>query len=478
MEQNEKEKKIKEQPESSSFHGKDVIAEVNSAASLFRKNCGEEDCFSSALKDDVSAKTQTDAALLRGEAEAALPDAESNTAFTSQDTDGIPIIPLPVREKRKKRNKRGLFYALLPVVVILVLAASMTLAAMIRDRHQEEELPASTGIYYYVSGVVEYASLFEDNSIKSRELVRLENGDPVEFLYNENYKFVYVLDHGSGLYGYILSDQLVDDIDAVDYEQKANQFGEEKSLGYYYVTKTKNGLTLWENPDGGGVAKAKLKNGYKVSILEETNDSYWYVFDYHSAERGYVRTSYLTDDKNKVVGVNKEPKDKTIVGDYYVQGVNSYLSLRSEPSSGASLRGKLYNGDKVGLIQKTNGSFWYVYSYGLGQYGYVAASYLTTEDPKAKEEEIKKPEEPAEKEEPKETEKPVSDPTVYEPYTVTGTDEYLPVRLEGNLSAGEVGRIHNGDSVNVIDSSGGAYWYVYVPSLGQYGYVLGNYLTK
>ncbi|HMM06618.1 MAG TPA: SH3 domain-containing protein [Clostridiales bacterium] len=478
MEQNEKQKKINEQPESSPFHSEDVIAEINSAAALFRKNCGEEECFSTAQKKTVNAKNQDDAALLRGEETVALPDAESNATFTPQDMDEIPVIPLPVKEKPKKGNKRGLFYALLPIVAILVLVSSMTLVAMIRDRHQEEELPASTGIYYYVSGVVEYASLFEDNSIKSRELVRLENGDPVEFLYDENYKFVYVLDHGSGLYGYMLADQLVDDIDAVDYEQKANQFGEEKSLGYYYVTKTKNGLTLWENPDGGGVVKAKLKNGYKVSVLEETNDSYWYVFDYHSAERGYVRISYLTDDKNKVVGVHQEPKDKTIVGDYYVQGVNSYLSLRSEPSSGASLRGKLYNGDKVGLIQKTNGSFWYVYSYSLDQYGYAAASYLTTEDPKAKKEEEVKEEEPAEKEEPKDTEKPVSDPTVYEPYTVTGTDEYLPVRLEGNLSSAEVGRIHNGDSVNVIDSSGGAYWYVYVPSLGQYGYVLGKYLTK
>ncbi len=478
MEQNEKQNEMNGQPESSSFHGKDVIAQVNSAASLFRKNCAEEDCFSPAPKDNVITKTQDDDALFHGEEEASLTDAENNADFMPQDMNGIPIIPLPVREKPKKGDKRGLLYALLPIVAILVLAAGMTLAAIIRDHHQEEEPPESTGIYYYVSGVAEYASLYEDNSIKSRELVRLENGDPVEFLYDENYKFVYVIDHGSGLYGYMLTDQLVDDINAVDYEQKANEFNEEKSLGYYYVTKTKNGLTLWENPDGGGVAKAKLKNGYKVSILEETNDSYWYVFDYHSAERGYVRTSYLTDDKNKVVGVNKEPKDKTIVGDYYVKGVNSYLSLRSEPSSGASLRGKLYNGDKVGLIQKTNGSFWYVYSYGLDQYGYVAASYLTTEDPKAKEEVAKEQEAPAEKEEPKETEKPASDPTVYTPYTVTETEEYLPVRLEGNLSAGEVGRVYNGDTVNVIDSSGGAYWYVYVPSLGQYGYVLGQYLTK
>lgn len=475
MEQNEKQNKIKEQSESFSLQKEDVIAEVNSAASLFRKNCSDDTCFSAIPQRVADAEISDDPVLINEIDEAISTDANANTVFPSQDMDGTPLIPLPVREKQKKISRKGMIFALLPVVAILVLAASMTLVAMIRDHRQDEALPESTGVYYYVSGVERFASLYEDNSIKSRELVRLENGDPVEFLYEENYKFVYVLDHGSGLYGYMLADQLVDDIDAVDYEQKANEYDEEESLGYYYVTKTKTSLTLWENPDGGGVVKAKLKNGYKVSVLEETNDSYWYVFDYHSAERGYVKKSYLTDDKNKVVGINKEPKDKTIVGDYYVTGVNSYLSLRSEPSSGASLRGRLQNGDKVGLIQKTNGTFWYVYSYSLDKYGYVSAAYLTTEDPNAKEEE---PEEPAKEEEPKEPEPPANDPTTYDQYTVTGTGEYLPVRSGGNLSAEEVGQIHNGDTVNVIDSSGGAYWYVYVPSLSKYGYVLGEYLTK
>lgn len=477
MEHNEKQNELNRGPKPSSFNNAGVMDEVNSAASLFRNHCEGSECtFSLPQNDD---DTGEDKEYLSGETETVLMDMEEVAPLTETNEDSMPVIPLPVRAKKTFSIKRGLFYALIPIITILVLAGSITLVAVIRDHSEKEELPESTGIYYYVSGVEQFASLYEDHSIKSKELVRLENGDPVEFLYNENYKFVYVLDHGSGLYGYMLADELVDDIDAVDYDQMLNQYQQEESLGYYYVTKTKNGLTLWENPDGGGVAKAKLKNGYKVSLLEETNDSYWYVFDYHSAERGYVKIAYLTDDKDKVVGVNKEPKDKTIVGDYYVQGVDSYLSLRSEPSSGASLRGKLYNGDKVGLIQKTNGTYWYVYSYGLDQYGYVVASYLTTEDPNAKEE-PKEPEVPEEPEAPDDpdTEQPVSDPTIYEQYTVTGTNEYLPVRSAGDLSAGEIGRIHNGDTVNVVDSSGGSYWYVYVPSLNQYGYVLGQYLTK
>lgn len=473
MEHNEKQNEMNTEPKPSFFNHAEMD-EVNSAASLFRNSCEESECASSLPQNDDDIREDNTEPL--GEEEAVLADTEEAAPLTETNEDDMPIIPLPVRAKKTFSIKRGLFYALIPVITLLVLAGSMTLVAVIRDHSEKEELPESTGIYYYVSGVERFASLYEGHSIESKELVRLENGDPVEFLYNENYKFVYVLDHGSGLYGYMLADELVDDIDAVDYDQMINQYQQEESLGYYYVTKTQNGLTLWENPDGGGVAKAKLKNGYKVSLLKETNDSYWYVFDYHSAERGYVRIAYLTDDKDKVVGVNKEPKDKTIVGNYYVQGVDSYLSLRGEPSSGASLRGKLHNEDKVGLIQKTNDSYWYVYSYSLDKYGYVAASYLTMEDPHA-EEEPEEQEEPDDPDDP-DTEQPVSDPTTYTQYTVTGTNEYLPVRLAGELSAGEIGHIHNGDTVDVVDASGGSYWYVYVPSLNQYGYVLGQYLTK
>jgi uncharacterized protein YgiM (DUF1202 family) len=289
-----------------------------------------------------------------------------------------------------------MFYALIPVIVILLLSGGMTLSAVGRDRIEEEEvLPESTDIYYYVSGVEMYASLYEDNSIRSDELARLENGDPVEFLYKENYKFAYVLDHNSGRYGYMFVDQLVSDIATVDYDQMLNPYEQEDSLGYYYVTNTKNGLTLWENPDGSGETRAKMENGCKVSLLEETNSSYWYVFDFQSTERGYVKKAYLTGDEDAVVGVKEEPEDKTIVGEYYVNGVNSYLSLRSEPSSDASLRGKLSLGDKVGLIEKTSGTYWYVYSYSLGEYGYVVASYLSTEDPTAEEEEAEEEEEEA-----------------------------------------------------------------------------------
>ncbi|MBQ2763577.1 MAG: hypothetical protein IJF43_00880 [Firmicutes bacterium] len=232
----------------------------------------------------------------------------------------------------------------------------LVISLFVNFSNEEDTLPVSSGVYYYVSGVKDTTPLYADKSIKSDVLAELENGDPVEFLLEINAKFTYVYHEESEQYGYVKAAHLVENKSDVDDGTVENKYANEKSLGYFYVTKVNEYLNLWENPDGGGVVKAKLENGFKVSLLEKTNDSYWYVFDYNSAERGYVRTAYLTDSLSKVVGLYKEPKDKTVIGDYYVNGVQNYLPIYSKPKSGGDVRGKLNNGDKVGLIQKTNGS--------------------------------------------------------------------------------------------------------------------------
>ena len=43
-------------------------------------------------------------------------------------------------------------------------------------------------------------------------------------------------------------------------------------------------------------------------------------------------------------------------------------------------------------------------------------------------------------------------------------------------SSNEIGKIANGAEVDVISTSPGQYWYVYVPSLNQEGYVNSEYL--
>lgn len=380
---------------------------------------------------------------------------ETAEADTASGIAGIFSHRLPSEsnsDKEWKYSKRLLISVGAVGGVVLVALLILLGSLLFNVGPKEEKMPESTGIYYYVSGVKESTPLYAEASINSDVLAKFENGAAVEFLEKANAEFILVFDKESEQYGYIRSSCLVDDKKAVDYGNVDNKYDEEKSLGYYYVTKTKDHLTLWENPDGGGVVKAKLKNGYKVSLLEKTNEKYWYVFDYNSAERGYVRVAYLTDDKSKVVGIYREPKDKTIIGDLFVVNVKQYLPIWSEPSSGSTFRGKLLNGEKVGLIQKTTGSYWYVYGYSNGVYGWVSTAYLGNA--------------PEQKEDTSQN------------YVVTGTQEYLPVLSEAVVGGNEIGQIHNGDAVTVLDSSGDTFWYVSVPSLGIKGYVVKDYLKK
>lgn len=381
--------------------------------------------------------------------EAASSDLSADHVFTHR-------LPPKKDEDKEWRYSKRVLIAVGAVGGAVFLALIVLIGSLfVNFRSDEgEALPESSGVYAYVSGAKATAPLYADKSINSDVLADLENGDTVEYLEKVNSEFVYVLDPDSAEYGYIRSIYLVADKDEVDYGNVDNQYDKEKSLGYYYVTKTENHLTLWENEEGSGVVKAKLKNGYKVSVLEKTSDRYWYVFDYTSAERGYVRTAYLTDDKSKVVGIYREPKDKTVIGELYVTGVKQYLPIWSEPNNSSKVRGKLLNGEKVGLIQKTTGSYWYVYGYSNGAYGWVSTAYLTSTPPAAPE--------------------PEPSPN----YVVTGTREYLPIVSEAAFGATEVTQLHNGDAVQVLERTNDTFWYIVVPSTGVKGYVVKDYLTQ
>ena len=399
---------------------------------------------------------------------AGAPMAEDETEGKVLSAEGVFTHRLPPREEEDREwrySKRVLFSVGAVGGVVLLALLILVGSLFVFHRSDDEPLPVSSGVYAYVSGVKDTTPLYADKSIKSDVLAELKNGDAVEYLEAINSEFAYVLDPATEQYGYVRRVYLVNDENDVDYGNVENKYDDEKSLGYFYVTKVKDYLTLWENPDGGGVVKAKMECGYKVSLLEKTNDSYWYVFDYTSAERGYVRCSYLTDSKSKVVYPFKEPKDKTIIGEFYVTGVKNYLPIYSRPNTGGDVRGKLNNGDKVGLIEKTNGSYWYIGANGV--YGWVSASYLTATPPTP---------EPAPTPTPEPT--PAPPPDTSKDYKVTGTQEYLPILNAASADAAEVARLHNGDTVKVIDSSGDTFWYIEVPSTGVKGYVVKDYLTK
>ena len=146
---------------------------------------------------------------------------------------------------------------------------------------------------------------------------------------------------------------------------------------------------------------------------------------------------------------------------YTVTGTTNYLALRSFPGyDGGNEIGKLYNGETVQLIDYGNGSYWYVCSPKLGINGYVNKKYLT----------------PAASSQTYTNSTSVASASGSD-YRVSGVSNYLALRNAAVYdSRNEIGRLYNGDTVEVHSKSG-TYWYVYSPKLGLSGYVNSSYLA-
>lgn len=369
---------------------------------------------------------------------------EASFVNASDSPEQTPVRPLTPASKKK--SKTPLLIAIIAGSVLL-LAAIITVIAVVLHKGNDDAVPESTGVYYYVSGVDDYAVLYEEANANSRALARLGNGDPVEYFYDENSKFVYALDHGSGLYGYMLSDELVASLEDVDDSTDAEDLD---SLGDYYVTKTKTSLSLRSEANSDSAVVMELYNGDMVALLERTTNKFWYVYDYSTGNSGYVLKAYLTEDYDDVK--YDEDEATTVIGTYYVVGTENYLAIRSELSSSSEvIIGKTYNGYEVGLIEKTNGTFWYIYDYNSGLYGYVKCAYLTDYYD--------------------------NDNTYYGDYYVSGTTNYLAIRSEPSSSSEvEIGRTYNGSQVLVIEKTNNTFWYIYDYSSALYGYVKCAYL--
>lgn len=365
------------------------------------------------------------------------------------------------KDPKKKKSNKALIIGIIAAAAIVLVGLIVGIGVIRGSEDNNEE--QSTGVFYYVSTGGNTSAIYEESNADSKVLLYLEDGSPVEFLNEENSVFCYIKDHNSGISGYMRSDELVKNIDEVQSEPEETEEEkiEKENLGYYYVTNTKSSLSLREAANSDANVIVKLFNGYKLALLEKTSDQYWFVYDYNSGERGYVLKEYLTDNPDKVKNGKEteyvQPQSKTVTADYYVTGTKNYLAIRSTPSSSSSSEiGKTYNGNKIGLIEKTNGTFWYVYDYSSGLYGYVKCGYLTSNY----------------------TEKPQTS-LADDEYLVSGTKNYLALRSEPATSeSNEIGKTYNGNKVQVLEKTNDEFWYVYDYSTGIKGYVKCAYLTK
>ena len=167
-----------------------------------------------------------------------------------------------------------------------------------------------------------------------------------------------------------------------------------------------------------------LANGTDVEIIDEKDD--WYKIKVKNKKSGWVSSQYIDlNSKSSYVIANR-------------------VNFRSGPSTSYSVIGKLSNGDKVEVISTSNG--WSKIKYN-GKTGYVSSQYLSSSTA---------------------------------PESTTTTTKYvntlsLNVRSGPSTSYSVIGKVSEGDKVEVISTSNG---WSKIKYNGKTGYVSSQYLSS
>ena len=187
----------------------------------------------------------------------------------------------------------------------------------------------------------------------------------------------------------------------------------------------------------------RLYSGDVVEVRDYSGSTYWYVYSWKYDRCGYVNCNYLDYSGSPSPGGTR----------YNVSVSSGYLALRNAKAFDSRNEiGRLYNGDYVLVQDSSDPTYWWVYSPKHDAYGYVNRNYLAGAGGSS---------------------------SYYDgtEYCVCVSSGYLALRnAKAFDSRNEIGRLYNGDSVYVQDSSDPTYWWVYSPKYDRCGYVNRNYL--
>lgn len=387
----------------------------------------------------------------------------------------------PVPQPPKKKNTNAVILTVVIVLAVALVAATVAVLILQRrnqgthdrdsvyqasddeknisgatdpftDKNSDSTEPSdSTGSYdtYYITGADnDGLNLRTEPGENSGDLrMRLTNGTKVGLVSTDETAFWYVYAYDAGVYGYVRKNYLTPDANAVT------------APTAYYVIQIDTMTVYSDASDADPIGQ--LSTGDEVTVLAKPVGSYWYVRT--AEEYGYVLSAGLDTERPTAAPTtipDVEPElifgrgdaPSSSLGTYFVVDVAYYLALRTEKAyDNENEIGKLSNGESVELI-KEDGLYWYVYASSLGMYGYVNSDYLSKTRPAT---------------------------TSSDTYYVTDVTYYLALRTACAYDeANEIGKIYNDEAVVYVRNGTNGYWYVYVPSLDQYGYVNSKYLRK
>ncbi len=201
-----------------------------------------------------------------------------------------------------------------------------------------------------------WVNLREAPSLSTAVVGKLYNGDAVT-VHGETVNHWYYVKSGN-LYGYIMSDYLV---------MGASVPPDDSTYGTAVIDgRDSDRVHLRERPSAGSDSLGLYFTGTKVQC--ESDPRKEWVMVTIGSETGYMKSEYLYRGSNPGSIRSKQPKT-------VVKNAGSWVNLRKEPSLGAAVASKLYNGDAVTVLGETVDHWYYVKAGNL--YGYIMSDYLS-----------------------------------------------------------------------------------------------------
>ncbi|MDK0888842.1 SH3 domain-containing protein [Clostridium perfringens] len=236
-----------------------------------------------------------------------------------------------------------------------------------------------------------------------------------------------------------------------------------------------NQLNVRTSPNENGQVIGTLYKNNKVNVLDKSIDG-WYKIDFNG-RRAYVSSKYVNLISYKNNEVKTEVKKDPIEGTGKVN-INTALNVRQASTTSSRIIGSLKGGEKVNIINESNGFYKIEFN---NSYGYVYSKYISKDggDEKAqivKQEEVKKEKVDESKKEAKSTTK--AEPIVFairylNKTGIVNVSSSLNVREGASTSSKVIGSLSGNTKVTIVGEEGAFYKIEYKSS---HGYVAKEYV--
>ncbi|WP_138289444.1 SH3 domain-containing protein [Clostridium perfringens] len=236
-----------------------------------------------------------------------------------------------------------------------------------------------------------------------------------------------------------------------------------------------NQLNVRTSPNENGQVIGTLYKNNKVNVLDKSIDG-WYKIDFNG-RRAYVSSKYVNLISYKNNEVKTEVKKDPIEGTGKVN-INTALNVRQASTTSSRIIGSLKGGEKVNIINESNGFYKIEFN---NSYGYVYSKYISKDggDEKAqivKQEEVKKEKVDESKKEAKSTTK--AEPIVFairylNKTGIVNVSSSLNVREGASTSSKVIGSLSGNSKVTIVGEEGAFYKIEYK---GSRGYVAKEYV--